>query len=226
MAIWLKALLNTNNHMLAGHVPANINFSLMIKNIVKPAIIIAVITIIYSLPGCKKDKKEIISTPQPDEQELITTMIVKATRIGASNDVKFYNYKVQNGFNNPTKVTVRIDTIVLQASQKYNIEILVLDESKTPAKDITPEIIDERNAHLFFYAINPATGNGSLTVSERDTDKNGQDFGRTCTWLAGAAGKGQITITLLHGPRRKEMPDIQSIGGATDAEAIFPVLIN
>lgn len=176
--------------------------------------------LLLSVAACnKKDDK-----PSPDEPELITTVQVRATETGSTGNSLLFTYRIKNGFHSG-KTDFHVDTIKLRAGRQYDIQIIVLNEQKTPAIDVTPEIIDERNAHLFYYSSTPVIGAGSISISDRDTDHNGQPFARLCKWQTGPAGKGTMEILLIHGPRRKEANDLATIAGSTDAETVFPVIL-
>ena len=172
------------------------------------------------LASCTKQHND---PPLPDEPELITTVRVKAVDAMDPKDVRYFSYKVDNGFHGTGEATFHVDTIRLKAGTFYSIELSVLDETKSPVKDVTPEIIEEKNSHLFYYQSTPSLGAGSITVSGRDVDHNGQDFARTCKWETNAKGRGVMEIQLIHGPRDKEGADRNDIAGSTDAETIFPV---
>ncbi len=175
--------------------------------------------------SCGKEREELIENPQPNEPELITTVQIKATKIGDNNDVRFFKYKVENGFHG-TQTNIQADTIVLQEGNVYNIEMFVLDEKSSPTIDVTKEIIEEKNSHLFYYESTPENGAGSIRVFDKDKDGHGQDFARVCKWQTGSAGDGKLGVVLIHGPRNKEAQTRDAIAGATDADAVFVVKLN
>lgn len=177
------------------------------------------------LVSCGKEKEELIKNPEPTEPELITTVRIKATKVSNQNDMKTFRYKVENGFHG-TPTNIQADMIVLDAGSIYSIEMFVLDEKSTPTIDVTQEIIEEKNSHLFYYKSTPEKGAGSISTFDKDKDGNGQDFARVCKWQTGASGNGELKITLIHGPRNKEAPTRETIAGATDAEAVFVVKLN
>lgn len=193
----------------------------MMKQIQK---ILFALVVLFGVASCTKEP-DIIEEPKPQEFELITTVRVKATNANNSTDVKVFNYKVENGFHSGT-VDFQVDDIILAANTVYNIEMFVLDETNTPPYDVTDEIIQERNSHLFYYESTPDSGAGSITVSDRDKDDNGQDFARVCKWQTGASGTGELKITLIHGPRNKDATTREGVGGGADAEVIYPVRLN
>ncbi len=184
--------------------------------------IVVAVLFVVGVVSCSKEKMKIIEEPQPDEPELITTVRVKATNENIPGDTHYFSYKVENSFHS-ANTQFEVDTIKLMANSVYNIEVTVLNEKKNPPIDVTQEIISENNAHLFYYTSNPTSGAGSIIVSERDKDDNGQDFARVCKWKTGTVGDGEIEIILIHGPRNKEATSRAAIAGATDAETVFPV---
>ena len=182
------------------------------------------IAILFSvlIVSCDKKKNEIIQNPQPNEPELITTVQIKATKLGDINDVSYFKYKVENGFHG-TQANFQADTIVLKSGSIYDIEMSVLDEKSSPTIDVTGEIIEEKNSHLFYFESTPDQGIGSIRVFNKDKDGYGQDFGQICKWQTGSSGTGKLRVVLIHGPRDKEAKTRDAIAGATDADATFHV---
>jgi len=166
--------------------------------------------------SCSKD-----DTPEPVEQELITTVQMIATPTGGGT-AQTFNYKVQNGFGSTAPGTVQIDTVTLQAGASYNVELRVLNESESPAEDVTTEVVEERDEHLFFLEASPT---GLVTVTDGSIDGQNRPFNQTFRLAPGTAGSGTFTITLLHEPTNKRAGTLAGAGGETDAQAIFPVVI-
>ena len=65
------------------------------------------------------------------------------------------------------KILVVFDTLHLKIGATYETTITLLNESVTPAKDITVEVVAEANDHQFYYT---STANGITIVT---TDKDG-----------------------------------------------------
>lgn len=171
------------------------------------------------LAACNKD-----DTPQPAEQELITTLRMKLTdTAGLANT---FTYKVENGFGSTTPGTVQIDTVTLVSGRTYRAELAVLNEKESPAEDITPQIISESDDHLFFLTVAPNSGAGGLlTITDMSTDNQNKLFAQKFGITAGVGGNGTLTITLLHEPTNKSAGTVAGAGGETDLEATFPVRI-
>lgn len=142
------------------------------------------------LNGCKKG-----TDPLPaDENELITTVTLRFTQQGTTNPQSFsYQDKDGDGGAVPTK----FDAVTLTANTSYSLTVEVLDESKTPAENITSEIREQQDEHLFVYAGNPAT---LLTYAYGDVDSRNFPVGLTGSVRTGAAGAGQLNVRLRHQP--------------------------
>jgi hypothetical protein len=112
------------------------------------------------------------------------------------------------------------DAAVLSASTTYTAEITLLNESVTPAENITEEVEEEADEHLFCFTVG---GGANIDYSYADEDDNGLDVGLTTNWETGAASTGTITIVLRHQPGTKTgaCPGL----GETDIEVTFNVAI-
>jgi hypothetical protein len=170
--------------------------------------------------ACKKVDNE--TAPVPEEQELITT--VKLVLTDGSGNAKTYAYKVENGFgDNPG--TISVDTLLLEPNKAYDAQVQVLNEKANPAEEITEEVMTENEDHLFVFESTPASGDGSVAMSDGSKDAAGKAFNQKIKLTAASAGKGSLTVTLKHLPTNKAATTASAAGGETDAEAIFPVRI-
>lgn len=132
-----------------------------------------------------------------DENELITSVTLKFTEQGTSNVTSFsYKDADGDGGNAPTK----FDTIALKPNTTYTVAIELLDESKTPVSDITKEVEEESDEHLFVYTPTPST---LLTYTYSDKDANNLPIGLTGKAVTGAAGDGKLKVQLRHQPDAK-----------------------
>lgn len=181
----------------------------------------AIIASAIFFTACEKDDP--VTNPVVTEEELITTL--KLTVTDSNNISSSFVYKIENGFGSTTQGSIQIDTIKLEPNYVYSYSLAVLNESEDPAENITTEVISEKDEHLFFLASSPATGAGSIEQSDGNTDNGGHPFRQSGKLTTGAAGSGTLTITLLHEPTDKHGTSTAATGGETDAEAIFPVLL-
>jgi hypothetical protein len=163
--------------------------------------------------SCKKEDHD----HDHNEGELITTLELKFSGKGTlDNDTTFvvtFNDPDGDGGNAPTQ----FDTIHLLKKSTYNVEVTLLDKSKTPAVTISNEVLAEANDHLFFYSSNPL---GLVNVAITDKDGNGKNLGLKSTWTTTDAGSGKVKVKLMHQPGKK---DGTSATGDTDVEVDFQV---
>jgi hypothetical protein len=157
----------------------------------------------------------------PNEEELITTLTVTLTPTGGDPITMTFKDLDGEGAGVPQYIySSGGDAAVLSASTTYTAEITLLNESVTPAENITEEVEEEADEHLFCFTVG---GGANIDYSYADEDDNGLDVGLTTNWETGAASTGTITIVLRHQPGTKTgaCPGL----GETDIEVTFNVAI-
>lgn len=164
--------------------------------------------------GCKKDDdspEPTTSTPPIQESELITSLIISfEDTVGVQPSVQYaFRDPDGDGGNKPTEH----DTIRLVANTYYNAVIQILNESVTPAEDITTEVAEEASEHLFCYTPN----NTNVAIQRTDSDGT-YEIGITTQWSTGATATGETTVALKHQPDAK---DGTCAPGDTDIEVTF-----
>ncbi len=157
----------------------------------------------------------------PNEEELITTLNVKLVPQGGGTTVNFNFQDLDGDGGNAPSISVGD----LATNTTYDATITVLNESETPAEDITTEVRNEDEEHQFFF--DPTGAN--LTVTYKDQDGDGNPLGLASEWVTTTASTGTITITLRHEPDKNATGvsggDITNAGGETDIEVTFTVKI-
>ena len=167
------------------------------------------------LISCKKDKNKAGEQHEHNEEELITSLVLKFTDTAGIKPTLTYAFKDADGVggNAPTQ----FDTLKLAANTVYNVEISFLDESKNPVVDISSEVITEAAEHLICFE------NTSLNASIQRTDTDGTyELGIKSRWTLGSASQGAIKVSLKH------QPDVKNGScsvGETDVEVNFPAKI-
>ena len=162
-------------------------------------------------------------TPTPvHEEEVITTMTVVLTETGTSNTVTLQSKDLDgDGPNAPT-----ITGGTLKANTNYTAAITLLNETESPAGNITEEVEEEAEAHQFFYSATTVT---STFAYAGTNDANGNPVGIEFTVATGDAGTGNYVITLRHEPNKTAAGvmdgDITNAGGSTDFIGTFPITI-
>ena len=180
------------------------------KNLFLPLLLATIL--IFS--ACKKDDPVIV-----DEEELITTLRYTLTpATGGSAIILSFQDLDGDGGNAPT-----ITGGTFAANQTYSGTIELLNESESPAENITEEIMEEQEEHQFFFQSSIA----DLTVGYNDRDANGNPLGLSSTLATGAAASGNLTIVLRHEPNKSAVGvadgNIANAGGETDIEVTFPI---
>lgn len=176
------------------------------------------IATVFIFSSCSKD-----DDPIPvNEEELITT--VRVTLVGGGQIVTMTSTDLDGG-DGPNAPTIAVSGNLV-ANTTYAGSVEFLNELQNPAEDITAEVEEEGTDHQVFYQFAAALG----TITYTDLDANGKPIGLTFNYVTGNAGSGTLTVTLKHLPNKSaagvSTGDITNAGGATDAEVVFPFVIN
>ena len=163
--------------------------------------------------SCSKDDPIAVN-----EEEVITTMIVTLVPSDASTNVTLKTQDLDGDGPNAPVVTVSGD---LKASLTYSGSVRFLNETETPAEDITLEVEEEADDHQLFYTV----GSGlTMGVSSTNNDSNGNPLGTKFDVKSLSASSGKLTFTLRHKPK-KPNSGLADAGGDTDIEATFDIVI-
>ena len=149
-----------------------------------------------------------------NEEELITT--VNYTLTNGNNEIVLTFSDPDGEGGNDGTYTV---SGVLAANTTYIGEIELLNESESPAEDITEEVKAEDDEHEFFYS----SSISSIEINKTDTDENGNPVGIETTLTTGFAGSGTLTIILKHEPTKPNNNTTIDAGGSTDVEVTFNI---
>ncbi|MCS6934889.1 MAG: hypothetical protein NZM35_07045 [Chitinophagales bacterium] len=118
------------------------------------------------------------------------------------------------GGNNPTQ----IDTIKLNANSVYSGTIRLYAQHDGHEHEITSEIVEQKNDHLFVYK----NIFGELTIYITDRDDKNLPVGLQTIWVTGNISGGQVNIVLRHQPGVKNGTEAP---GDTDIDVVFPLVI-
>ncbi|ASV32100.1 type 1 periplasmic binding fold superfamily protein [Maribacter cobaltidurans] len=133
-----------------------------------------------SFTSCSNDD----DNPDPvNEEEIITTMNVTLSATGGT--ITLQSQDLDGEGPNAPVISVSGN---LSANTTYNGSIQLLNETETPAEDITEEVEEEDEEHQFFF-----TASGALSgVEYDDEDGNGNPVGINFTLTTGDAGNGTL----------------------------------
>ncbi len=159
------------------------------------------------------------SGPAPiNEEEIITTLTVTLVPNGGGSTIILQTRDLDGDGPNAPEVTVSGD---LLANTVYEGSLVLLNETETPAENITDEVETEAEEHQFFYTI----GGGLDAVTEyADFDGNGNPLGIQFTLTTGDASAGTFGVTLRHEPA-KPNTGLVDAGGETDIAVTFNVSV-
>lgn len=168
------------------------------------------------LVSCSSDDDTAL---QPiNEEEVITTMTVTLTPNGGGTAITLQTRDLDGDGPNAPDITVSGN---LAANVSYNASISLLNETESPAGNITEEVEDESLEHQFFYTAN---GGLDVTTTYGNFDSNNNPLGTEFTLAAGAISSGSLTFTLRHEPT-KPNTGLSDAGGETDITATFNLAI-
>ncbi|MEX0288677.1 MAG: type 1 periplasmic binding fold superfamily protein [Flavobacteriaceae bacterium] len=182
------------------------------KNLKILSILFTLSVLVYS---CSDDD----SPPAPvDEEEVITTMTVTLTPQGGGTAITLQSRDLDGDGPNAPDITVSGN---LSANTTYDGSIELLNETESPAEDVTEEIEAEDEEHQFFFSVS-----GSLaTTGYSDQDADGNPVGLQFTLVTGAAGSGALGVTLRHEPKKPNDGTLTDAGGETDITQTFNVTV-
>lgn len=186
----------------------------MKKILFRPSFAALLLALPLLFTSCKKDNDD----PEPeDENELITTVRYTLTPATAGGQTVTAEWKDLDGEGGAAPT---IGTLRLAPNTTYTGTISFLDETKTPAGDVTAEVREENYEHLVIYTPAPAS---AMTITRTDRDRNNLEVGLTTNVRTGAAAiTGTLQIQLRHQPGVK---DGTATPGSDDANITFPIVL-
>ena len=161
--------------------------------------------------------------PEPvNEEEVITTLEATLTPIGKAENVTLKSVDLDGDGPDEPVLTV---SGKLMANTSYDGILLILNETESPAEDVTIEILEEDDEHQFFFSFT----NNIASVTYSDTDGDGNPIGVQFRLTTGDVGSGNATFTLRHEPNKTATGvaegDITNAGGSTDIEVTFAIVV-
>ncbi|QIE58583.1 type 1 periplasmic binding fold superfamily protein [Rasiella rasia] len=155
-------------------------------------------------------------TPEPvNEEEVITTVIVNLVANG--NTVTLTSRDADGDGPNDPVVTVSGN---LTVGTTYAGTVQFLNETESPAEDITEEVEEESDEHQVFFLLSSALDG---TVAYGNFDNDGNPLGTEFSLLPNAAGTGNFALSLRHEPKKPNDGTLDDAGGETDIFVAFEV---
>jgi len=178
---------------------------------------------------------------------LTTTVILNFAPLDGG-DILSFSWSDPENDGNPI-----IDDIVLpdgsdmaeHAARTYDVTVELWNDLEDPAEEVTPEILEQDDAHQFFFmgsaVEGPATGENPDAIVEHayaDFDANGLPLGSENTFTTLALGSGALRVVLRHMPPEDGNPvkveglaetvaqdGFGAIGGGDDVDVTFDLTV-
>ena len=187
------------------------NFKLKTMKTMKRCSMYALLAI--AMVGCSDDDTPVVI----NQEEVITTVVLTLTP-QSGNQVVLTTIDLDGDGPDVPETTVSGS---FSENTQYQGAVRFLNETETPAEEITDEVIEEADEHQVFYTISEGL---NITTTYVDFDSNGNPLGINITLVTGEASSGSLTITLRHEPV-KPNDGLDSAGGETDVTTTFDVSI-
>ena len=166
--------------------------------------------------ACSKDDKE-------PKGSFVTTVKLTLHERGTTTVTSFTWKNLEGAVDTePTSV----DPVSLKRNTDYGLTIQVLDESQSPAFDISKtEIKPNPDNYLFFFLTEGIVANYSY--EDRDENNESVPLGLDGKLAVKGVGTGSLRVVLRRDPSQKNASNqlTDEIGGHTDINLIFPVTI-
>ena len=170
---------------------------------------------ITTLISCNNDDDAPVN-----EEEVITT--VTTTLTNGSSVITLTSRDLDGDGPNLPVVTVSGN---LKTNTVYSGAVTFLNETVSPADDITVEVEEEGDEHQLFFQAPSTLG----TFTYTDADANGKPIGLEFTLTTSGATTGNLLVTLRHLPNKSASGvatgDITNAGGATDAAVTYKDIV-
>lgn len=201
--------------------------------------------LIFSFAYSSCNKKEQVVTPAPPGNEFLTTVELKLQNSQDPTDTHTAIWRQLDPTEaNPPDTSLAV--LNLKPNSTYDGQVILLDETKTPADVVSDEIKERQNYHLFFFQptpISPAnlvisatttnipgtqtSSTGpylNLVVTRTDVDANTPPLqvGLTDSFVTGTTSAGWLRVVLRHQPNVK---DGTYPPGSSDLDVNFKVTI-
>lgn len=168
--------------------------------------------------SCKKSEKA-VAPPDPGN-EFLTTVELIATNASDASDVQTAKW-VKINPDDTSAPDISAAYLNLKPNSVYNVDVKFLDETQSPAEDITEEIEERANYHLVCFDV---ASNLNLTIVRTDHDSNNPplEVGLENQFTTGNVSSGNLEVTLHHQPNLKNG---DCAPGSIDADVNFTINI-
>lgn len=200
------------------------------------------------LSSCNKDEEVVSPTIS---NEALTTVQLQLVNVADATDKPTATWEqLLDNNGNPLPVDVSKANLTLKANATYTAYIQLSDKTQTPVFNVSAEIKERANYHIFFFQPLPTSNafvipaptgsdvypepiptpltagiaslNLTVTITDHDSNKTPFPVGLESQFKTGATSTGWLRIVLRHQPNLK---DGTYAPGSTDMDAGFNVTI-
>ena len=184
----------------------------------KKYIFYALLALPLIIVSCSKNEDD---TPEPvNEEEVITTMTITLTPKEGSGTITLQTKDLDGDGPNAPVISVSGN---LKNEVFYTGSVVFLNETESPAENITEEVEEESDEHQFF--VTPGGGIADIIgIEYLNNDSSGYPLGTQFELNTLGSGNGTLTFTLRHEPKKPNTGPSDA-GGETDIETSFDVTI-
>ncbi|MBU3699702.1 MAG: type 1 periplasmic binding fold superfamily protein [Candidatus Kapabacteria bacterium] len=154
------------------------------------------------------------------DHEAVTTVTLELIEQGTTDTTRVTWEDLDGiGGNNPN----RIDTLALKSGKTYLGTVRFENRAKSPAENITEEVLEDANEHQVFFAVTNQLG----VVTVLDKDGRGLPLGLVysiATTDTQAAEPGTLTLSLYHYESESSKNGTDP-ADETDVEVTFPLIV-
>lgn len=192
-------------------------------------------TLLFSLlifSGCGDDDEP--SAPvEENAEEVITDVVLTFTPQGGGATVTARAQDPDGDGPLPLQV---LGDITLQSASNYELTLeLTNAENPTDIEDITAEIREEADEHMFFFSwtdglFSDPIGNGNVdnradAVNYDDADGDGLPLGLSTSWSTGPGASGSFRVILKHQPDGIKTASSSATDGDTDVDISWQIVL-
>ncbi len=183
--------------------------------------------------SCGDDDDDPMDMMDNEEEEVINQVLLTFTPDNGAATVTATWFDADgDGSGAPT-----IEDIALSEGVTYNLTIELTNTLGSTPEDVTMEIEEEAEDHMFFFSFTDGifadpTGNGNVDnrndpINYNDQDANGNPLGLSTIWTAGGHtdSPGEFNVILKHQPDGQKTGSSGSAVGGTDVDITFPLVI-
>jgi hypothetical protein len=177
---------------------------------------------IFTLTSCKKE--EVIVSPPVAGNEFMTTVKLRFENKSNPADTTWAVWRdlTPDDQNAPDTSGAIIN---LDKNKTYKVSVKILDETKSPAEDITEDIRERGNFHFFtFFTTGAISSNLSIVATDFDTNPTPFHIGLENEFTTnGTVSTGRLEGVLRHQPNTKNGTFAP---GNSDIDVFFTLNIN